>query len=172
MLWGMELSFTEEEILRKYFPILKKYGVYFDAEICDLIENCNNDLETKIQAFIGWFIYLESNGESLPDANEILCRALSEEWCPTEYQKKTLMEAGLYSFDLAMREKLAKINFFRAISYNIHRNSTRIEFFHRGEVVWTENIIEIIKVSEGGLIEMYKFKVNQHQEKLQKLRIA
>lgn len=172
MLWGMELSFIEEEILRKYFPILKKYGVYFDAEICNLIENCNNDLETKIQAFIGWFLYLESNGESLPDANEIFFRALSEGWCPTEYQKKILMKAGLYSFDLAMREKLAKINFFKAIAYNIPRDSTRIEFFYRGEVIWAENIIDILKVSDKGLIEMYKFRVNQHQEHLQKLGIA
>ncbi|WP_319419896.1 hypothetical protein [Pleurocapsa sp. FMAR1] len=59
MFWGMELTFAESEILRKYFPILKKYGVYLDEEICDLIENCNNNLESKIQAFIGWFLSLE-----------------------------------------------------------------------------------------------------------------
>jgi hypothetical protein len=172
MLWGMELSFIEEEILRKYFPILKKYGVYFDAEICNLIENCNNNLESKIQAFIGWFLYLESNRESLPDANEILFRALSEEWYPTDFQKERLMEAGLYSCDIAMREKLAKINFFRAIAYNIPRDSKRIEFFYRGEVIWAENITNILEISDRGLIEMYKFKVNQHQQNLQKLGIA
>jgi hypothetical protein len=172
MLWGMELSYTEEEILRKYFPVLKKYGVYFDAEICNLIENCNNDLETKIQAFIGWFLSLESKGESLPDANEILFRALSEGWYPTDFQKERLMEAGLYSCDIAMREKLAKINFFKAIAYNIPHNSKRIEFFYRGEVIWAENITNILEISDRGLIEMYKFKVNQHQQNLQKLGIA
>ncbi|MGL5944295.1 MAG: hypothetical protein ACRC2S_28770 [Waterburya sp.] len=41
MLWGMELSWTEEEIVRRYEPILKKYEVYFDEEICALIENCH-----------------------------------------------------------------------------------------------------------------------------------
>jgi hypothetical protein len=178
MLWGMELSFAEEEILRKYFPVLKKYGVYLDAEICDLIENCNNNLESKIQSFIGWFLSLEylalikNEKLVLPDANEILFRALSEEWYPTDFQKERLMEAGLYAWDIAMREKLAKINFFKAIAYNVPHNSKRIEFFYRGEVIWAENITEILKVSDRGLIEMYKFKVNQHQENLQKLGIA
>jgi hypothetical protein len=82
------------------------------------------------------------------------------------------MEAGLYSFDLAMREKLAKINFFRAIACNIPHNSKRIEFFYRGEVIWAENITNILEISNRGLIEMYKFKVNQHQQNLQKLGIA
>ena len=53
MLWGMELSWVEEEIVRKYKPILKKYGVYFDEEICDLIENCDRDLEGKNTSFYG-----------------------------------------------------------------------------------------------------------------------
>ena len=178
MLWGMEISFTEEEILRKYFPVLKKYGVYYDAEICDLIENCNNNLESKIQAFIGWFLGLEylaliqNKKLVLPDANEILCQALSEEWYPTDFQKERLMEAGLYAWDIAMREKLAKINFFRAIAYHVPHNSKRIEFFYRGEMIWADNIIEILKVSNEELIEMYQSKVNQHQENLQKLGIA
>lgn len=169
MFRGMELSFEEEEILRKYFPVLKKYGVYFDAEICNLIENCNNDLETKIQAFIGWFLSLESKGESLPDANECFFLALSKGWIPSEYQKKRLMEAGLYPFDLAMREKLATINFFRPISYSIPHNSKRIEFFYHGKSIWVANIPEILEVSDRGLIEMYKFRINQHQENLKKM---
>jgi hypothetical protein len=110
-------------------------------------------------------------------SNECFFLALSKGWIPSEHQKKRLMEAGLYSFDLAIREKLAKINFFRAIAYNIPHNSTRIEFFYRGEVIWAENITEILKVSDRGLIEIYKFKiykfkVNQHQENLQKLGIS
>lgn len=59
MLWGMELSWAKEEIVRKYKPILEKYDVYFDEEICSLIEDCPQDLECKIQAFIGWFLSLE-----------------------------------------------------------------------------------------------------------------
>lgn len=175
MFWGMELTFAEEVILRKYFPILKKYGVYFDEEICDLIENCNNNLESKIQAFIGWFLSLEhsaliKNEElTLPDANEILFRALKEGWNPTDFQKERLMEAGLYSFDTAMGEKLAKINFFKEITYNIPRNSNRIHFFFRGEMIWDEQISELLKVSNRGLIEMYKFKVRQYQENLKQL---
>ncbi|NJL51662.1 MAG: hypothetical protein HC930_04590 [Hydrococcus sp. SU_1_0] len=178
MLWGMELSWTEEEILRKYFPVLKKYGVCFDAEICNLIENCNNNLESKIQSFIGWFLVkehwalIQNEKLVLPDANEILFRALNEGWNPTDFQKERLMEAGLYSCDIAMREKLAKINFFRAIAYNIPHNSKRIEFFYRGELIWAENITEILKVSDRGLIEMYKFRVNQHQENLKKLGLV
>ncbi|MEO0015382.1 MAG: hypothetical protein RLZZ535_3771 [Cyanobacteriota bacterium] len=97
---------------------------------------------------------------------------MSQGWIPSEHQKKRLMEAGLYSFDLAMREKLAKINFFRAIACNIPHNSKRIEFFYRGEVIWAENITNILEISNRGLIEMYKFKVNQHQQNLQKLGIA
>ncbi len=58
MLWGMKLSWAEEEIIRKYQPILKKYGIYFDEEICSLIEYCPQDLECRIQAFVGWFLSL------------------------------------------------------------------------------------------------------------------
>ncbi len=170
MFWGMELTFAEEAILCKYFPILKKYGVYFDEEICDLIENCNNNLESKIQAFIGWFLALEHQASiedeqlTLPDANEMLFRALKEEWYPTEFQKEMLIKSGLYSFDTAMREKLAQINFFQAIAYNIPRNSNRIQFFFRGEMIWDEQISELLQVSNRGLIEMYKFRVDRHQE--------
>lgn len=174
MLWGMELSWAEEEIIRKYKPILKRYGVYFDEEICDLIENCHQDLECKIQAFIGWFLSLEYRasikGEKpdLPDANETLVTALERGWYPTDFQKEMLIEANLFPVDLAMRDKLAEINFFRAIAYNIPHNSKRIKFFYRGEMIWEEHIPDLLKVSNRGLIEMYKFQVNQHKENLKK----
>ena len=172
MLWGMELSWSEEEIVRKYQPTLKKYGVYFDDEICSLIENCPQDLECRIQAFIGWFLSLEyrasleNKNPNLPDANETLLRALKEEWYPTEFQKKRLLAANLFPADLAMRNKLAEINFFKAIAYEIPHNSTRIKFFHRGQLIWENDINELLKVSNRGLIEMYRFKVRQDREKL------
>ncbi|MDJ0567709.1 MAG: hypothetical protein QNJ53_01570 [Pleurocapsa sp. MO_192.B19] len=175
MLWGMELSFVEEEILRKYLPILRRYEVCFNEETCDLIENCHKDLESKIQAFIGWFLSLEYRASMenekliLPDANEILVQALREEWYPTEFQKEKLMEVGLFPFELAIREKLGEINFFRAIAYETHRNSMRIKFFYHGEIIWEEHIPDLLKVSHRELIEMYKFRVNQHQENLKKL---
>ena len=171
MLWGMELSRSQEEIVRKYQPSLKKYGVYFDDEICSLIENCPQDLECRIQAFIGWFLsleyraLLENKNPNFPDANETLVRALKEEWYPTEFQKGRLLAANLFPADLAMRNKLAEINFFKAIAYEIPHNSTRIKFFHRGQLIWEDNIKELLKVSNRGLIEMYKFKVRQDEEK-------
>ncbi|MCC0176049.1 hypothetical protein I4641_03530 [Waterburya agarophytonicola K14] len=161
----MELSFAKEEIIRKYFPTLKRYGVYFDQEICDLIENCSNNLESRIQAFIGWFLSLEYRASMenkkliLPDANETFIQALEKGWYPTAFQKERLMEAGLFPFDIAMRDKLAEINFFRTISVDIPRNSNRIKFFYRGEIIWEEQISDLLKVSNRGLIEMYKFKV-------------
>ena len=170
MLWGMELSFAEEAILRKYQPVLRKYGVFFDESICSLIENCPQDLEYRIQAFVGWFLSLEHRALSenkdlnLPNANETLIRAFKEEWCPTEFQRQRLIEANLFPVELAMRNKLAEINFFKAIAYNIPHNSTRIKFFHRGIDIWSTNISELLQVSNRGLIEMYKFKVRQHQE--------
>ena len=169
MFWGMELSWAEEEILRKYQPTLEKYGVYFDEEICSLIENCPQDLECRIQAFIGWFLSLEyralSKGKNLhlPDANETLARALQEEWQPTEFQTKRLLQANLFPVEVAMRKKLAEINFFKAIAYTISHNSNQIKFFHRGVMIWQEDIANLLKVSNRGLIEMYKFKVRQHQ---------
>lgn len=51
-----------------------------------------------------------------------------------------------------------------AIAYEIPHNSTRIKFFYRGEIIWEEYIPELLKVSNRGLIEMYKFKVNQYNE--------
>ncbi len=170
MFWGMELSFAEEEILRKYFPTLKKYGVYLDQEICELIENCNSNLEIKIQAVIGWFLSLEYRAAIedkkliLPNANETLVTALTKGWCPTDFQKERLLEVGLYSFDIAMRDKLAEINFFRAIVFDIPFNSNRIKFFYHGEMIWEGYIPDLLKVSNRGLIEMYKFRVNQHKE--------
>lgn len=170
MLWDIELSWTEEEIIRKYEPIFSKYGIYFDEEICDLIENCNQDLESKIQAFVGWFLSIEyralkkGSKPNLPDANETLVRALTEEWYPTDFQKERLIEAQLFPVDIAMRNKLAQIIFFRAITYEIPHNSTRIKFFYRGEIIWEEYIPELLKVSNRGLIEMYKFKVNRYNE--------
>ncbi len=170
MLWGMELSWSEEEILRKYQPTLKKYGVYFDEEICDLIENCPQDLECRIQAFIGWFLsleyraLLEGKHLNLPDANETLARVFQEEWYPTKFQQERLMQAHLFPADLAMRNKLAEINFFRAIAYEIPHNSNQIKFFYRGVMIWRENIFKLLKVSNRGLIEMYQFQVRQHQE--------
>ncbi len=161
MLWAMELSWAEEEIVRRYQPILQKYSVYFDEEICSLIENCPQDLESRIQAFIGWFLSLEYRNHNLPDPNETLVRAFKEEWYPTEFQKERLIAVNLFPLDLAMRNKLAQINFFRAIAYNIPHNSTRINFFYRGEMIWEECIPKLLKVSNRGLIEMYKFKVRQ-----------
>lgn len=170
----MELSGTEEEIVRKYQPTLKKYGIYFDEEICSLIENCPQDLEDRIQAFIGWFLSLEyrasleGNRLNLPDANETLIKAFREEWYPTEFQIERLMEANLFPVDLVMRNKLAQINFFRTIAYEIPHNSYQIKFFDRGVMIWQEDIAKLLKVSNRGLIEMYKFKVRQYKEEMSK----
>lgn len=170
MLWGMELSSAEEEIVRKYQPTLKKYGVNFDEEICSLIENCPQDLECRIQAMIGWFLSLEyraameSTKLNLPNANETLIRAFQDEWKPTEFQTARLIQANLFPVDSAMRNKLGSINFFKAIAYEIPHHSNQIKFFHRGAMVWQEDISQLLKVSNRGLIEMYKFKVRQYQE--------
>lgn len=170
MLWGMDLSQAEAEILRRYQPILQKYGVYFDEEICSLIENCPQDLECKIQAFIGWFLsleyraFIENKLPRLPDANETLLQALTEEWCPTKFQQERLIAANLFPLDVAMRNKLAKINFFKAIAYDMPHNASRIKFFYRGEVILDEKIDKLLNVSNRGLIEMYKFKVRQKKE--------
>ena len=170
MLWGMELSWTEENIIRRYQPTFKKYGVYFDEEICSLIENCPQDLECRIQAFIGWFLSLEyraaleSRKSNLPDANETLARALKEEWKPTEFQTERLLQASLFPVDLAIRNKLGEINFFRAIAYEILHNSNKIKFFHRGVMIWQEDISNLLKVSNRGLIEMYRFKIREFKE--------
>lgn len=170
MLWGMELSWAEEEIIRRYQPTLKKYGVYFDEEICSLIENCPQDLECRIQAFIGWFLSLEyraareGKNSNLPDANETLAKALKEEWKPTEFQTERLLQANLFPVGLAMRNKLGEINFFRAIAYEIPHNSNKIKFFHRGVMIWQEDMSKLLKVSNRGLIEMYKFKVREYQK--------
>jgi hypothetical protein len=178
MFWGMELSFVEVEIIHKYLPTLQKYGVYFDEEICDLIENCHQDLESKIQAFIGWFLSLEYRALIedkqliLPDANETLVKALKEEWYPTNFQKERLIKAGLFPFEIAIREKLAQINFFKAIAYEIPNNSNIIKFFYRGELIWEEHISKLLKISNRGLIEMYRFQVNQHQENLRQLGLV
>lgn len=62
-----------------------------------------------------------------------------------------------------MRNKLLEINFFREIAYEIPHNSTRINFFYHGEMIWEESISKLLKVSSRGLIEMYKFKVSQYK---------
>ncbi len=77
---------------------------------------------------------------------------------------KLNIEAQLFPVDIAMRNKLAQINFFRVIAYEISYNSTRIKFFYRGEMIWEEYIPELLKVSNRGLIEMYKFKVNRYNK--------
>ena len=123
----------EEEIVRKYQPTLKKYGVYFDDEICSLIENCPQNLECRIQAFIGWFLsleyraLLENKNPNFPDANETLVRALKEEWYPTEYQQRRLLAANLFPADMAMRNKLAEINFFKPFTANSCRQNPKIQ---------------------------------------------
>ena len=173
MFLGMELSWSEEEILRKYLPTLKKYGVYFDEEICSLIENCPQNLECRIQAFVGWFLSLEYRAELegqdlyLPDANEVLTKAFQWEWNSTEFQIERLREAGLVSLDLLIRNKLSKISFFKTVAYDIPHNSSKVRFFHHGEMIWKENIEKLLKVSDLNLIEMYKREVNRYREKQQ-----
>ena len=93
-----------------------------------------------------------------------LIKAFQEAWQPTEFQTTRLIQANLFPVDLAMRNKLADINFFKAITYEIPHNSTKIKFFDRGVMIWQEDISQLLKVSNRGLIEMYKFKVRQYQE--------
>lgn len=74
-----------------------------------------------------------------------------------------LMKSFFRSYT-AMRNKLTEINFFRAIAYKIPHKPNRIKFFYRGEMIWEEYIPELLKISNRGLIEMYKFKVNRYNE--------
>ncbi len=107
MLWDKDS--IEYEIFKKYEPALIAIGVNFaNNHIQDALENCILGLEDALRATISYSLWLyEQKKEIAP--NQILFRALTEQWKPMEWDDNFLSIEGLKSQGQKWWDGAAKI---------------------------------------------------------------
>ncbi|MBE9044300.1 hypothetical protein IQ255_07775 [Pleurocapsales cyanobacterium LEGE 10410] len=164
----MYLGGVEQEILQKYKYALIAIGVNFnDWEVIEVIEDCSCDMETRFQAVIGWYVWLEEKHQLgleeeyvLPDFTHILVRAFLEAWRPVAWKDEYLSMRCFQSKSARMRQKLQDIEFFRSVAYEIRDNSAYVRFFLDGRMVWKLAIEDGLEMHPQELAFTFAHKTN------------
>ena len=80
-----------KSIFLKYKNALIAIGVDFsDESVIDVIENCSYDLESRFQAIISYWCWLQKQQQEIVDANKLLLQAFYQEWKPIEWKDEFL----------------------------------------------------------------------------------
>ena len=163
----MYLGEVEQEILRKYKPALMAIGVDFNNwEVIEAIEYCNQGLESRFQAVISWYVWLEKKRqqnpeeEFLPNFTYILVRAIQGEWQPIGWKDKYLSLTCFQPKSVTMREKLQRIELFRYVVYEIRDDSEYVRFFQDGRMVWQLAVEDGLAMCAEELIFTFAHKTN------------
>jgi hypothetical protein len=164
----MYLGEVEQEILRKYKPALMAIGVDFTHwEVIEAIEDCNQGLESRLQAVIAWYVWLERNHQRhpeeeyyLPNFTYILVTAIQGEWQPRGWKDKYLSLTCFQPKSVTMREKLQRIELFRYVAYEIGDDSEYVRFFQDGRMVWQLAVEDGLAMCAEELIFTFAHKTN------------
>lgn len=155
----MVLRDIEQEIVNKYSRALKAVGVSFEClAVTETIEDCLLDLETRIQAFLAWCLYLHQKGDRLHDPNNAFIQAFYEEWDSKYWQEEYLFNPLFLHPSQKARQKLSEIEFFRYVAYEIKENSSYVRFFYEGRTVWEVDVEDILSWSPDSLVATFKQK--------------
>ncbi|MEL6909644.1 MAG: hypothetical protein AAFO85_05485 [Cyanobacteria bacterium J06598_4] len=87
----MTVLSEQANIFRKYKKALVYIGVDFSRpEIVALIEDCDRDLEPKLQAVVAYWYWLRKQNRQIIDPNQLIVEAFFEQWQPIGWQDEFL----------------------------------------------------------------------------------
>jgi len=143
------------EIFNQYKWALSRLGINFDQEILEKIVYCSSNLEGCFQAFCGWVLRLQENGEKLgkETLRETLLKALKENWQPTDFQKQ-IIKKYQYLFTESQYffwEKAKEI-----LGYAL-REELIADILENGIIIYRENI-NLNNLSPENLEKLTNFK--------------
>ena len=80
-----------KEVFLKYRNALLGIGVDFSDElITDTIEDCNQNLESRLQSVIAYYCWLQTQNKDVVDPNKLFLQAFFEGWNPIGWQDEFL----------------------------------------------------------------------------------
>ncbi len=154
------LGDVEREIFLKYKRALFAIGVDLSSElIIDLIANCNYELETKFQAVISYWYWLQTQGREIIDPNQLLIQAFYEEWKPFEWHDDYLNNEQFKSPAEKWWEQARKVDILKNLIVDVQDNlwsGGKIIFQDPLGATWTMDLDRAMDMSWQQIIEHYQ----------------
>ena len=154
------LGYEERQIFLKYKRALVAIGVDLSSElIIDLIESCNQDLETRFQAVISYWYWLQTQGREIIDANQLLIQAFYEEWKPFEWHDEYLNNDRFKSPAEKWWDKARKVDILKNLIIDVQDNlwsGGKIIFQYPNGDPWTMDLDRAMDMSWQQIIEHYQ----------------
>ncbi len=163
-----------QEIFLKYRNALLGIGVDFSDElITDTIEDCNQNLESRLQSVIAYYCWLQTQNTDLVDPNKLFLQAFKESWNPIGWQDEFLEREEFKSPAEKWWDKAKHIDVLKNIVVDVQSNfwsGGKVIFAYPSGQLFTLNLSRAMHMSWSEVIEYYervtRVKIQQHPNRI------
>ncbi|BAZ47069.1 hypothetical protein NIES4102_42120 (plasmid) [Chondrocystis sp. NIES-4102] len=130
------LNDVEKEIFLKYKNALVTIGVDFeDYSVVDLIESCSHNLESKFQAIISYWYWLQNQNREIGNANQLLIEAFTHNWTPIEWQDSFLENPNFKSPAQKWWSMASRVDILKNLVVDVQDN-----FWSGGKIIFVDPV--------------------------------
>ncbi len=163
-----------EEVFLKYRNALLGIGVdFYDELVTDLIEDCNQNLESRLQSIIAYYCWLQTQNRDVVDPNKLFIQAFNEEWNPIGWKDEFLEREEFKSPAEKWWDKAKHIDVLKNIVFDVQSNfwsGGKIIFAYPSGQLFTLDLSRANNMSWSEIIEYYervtKVKIQQHPNRI------
>ena len=156
-----------KEVFLKYRNALLAIGVDFSDElITDLIEYCNQNLESRLQSVVAYYCWLQSQNKDVVDANKLFLQAFHEGWTPIGWQDDFLERDEFKSPAQKWWDKAKHIDVLKNIVVDVQSN-----FWSGGKVIFAYPSGQLFTLSLSRAMDMSWSEVIEYYERVTKVKI-
>ncbi len=154
-------------IFLKYKNALIAIGVDFsDESVIDVIENCSYDLESRFQAIISYWCWLQKQQQEIVDANKLLLQAFYQEWKPIEWKDEFLKRDEFKSPAEKWWEQARNIDVVKNLVVDVQDN-----FWSGGKVIFGTPSGKLLTLNLSRAIDMTWLEIIEYYEQVAGIKI-
>ena len=165
---------ASQPIFLKYKNALLAIGVDFsDESVREVIEDCSHNLESRFQAIISYWCWLQKQQQEIVDANKLLLQAFHQEWNPINWKEEFLNRDEFKSPAEKWWSKARNIDVIKNLVVDVSCNfwsGGRVTFGTPEGQVWTVDLSRVMDMSWSEIIEYYQrvtgIKIEQYPGRL------
>ncbi len=154
------LDDEESRIFSKYKNALVAIGVDLSNEfVIDYIKGCNHELETRFQAIISYWYWLQTQQREIGNANQLLIQAFYEQWIPIDWKEEFLNNDKFKSPAEEWWDKARKVDILKNLIVDVKDNfwsGGKITFTNPKGGLWTMSLERAMDMSWQEIIEHYQ----------------
>lgn len=163
-----------KEVFIKYRNALLAIGVDFcDELVTEAIEDCNQNLESRLQSVIAYYCWLQTQNTDVVDPNNLFLQAFNEGWNPIGWQDEFLEREEFKSPAQKWWDKAKNVDVLKNIVVDVQSNfwsGGKIIFAYPSGQLFTLDLSRAMDMSWSSIIEYYErvtgVKIQQHPNRI------